>query len=94
MLLFSVHCNVIFQMVAGLPVIPKPCLVTVDRAASTLHLEMMEHLFHLQDDEAPTLRRKWFEKHNGSSKAYTTGCCFAVENRAGYEKETILAVWT
>lgn len=81
-------------MVAGLPVIPKPCLVTVDRAASTLHLEMMGHLFHLPDDEAPTLRRKWFEIHNCSSKAYTTGCCFAVENHAGYEKETILAVWT
>ena len=58
MLLSKVSYNFIFQMVIGLPVLPKPHLLKADRGVSTLNFEMIQHLFHLQGDETPTLRKK------------------------------------
>lgn len=80
-------------MVAGLPVPPKPHLMTADRGMRTLNFEMIELLFHLEGDETPTLRRKWSEKRKCGSKRQATGCCFAVENHVGYELETFVALW-
>lgn len=80
-------------MVAGLPVPPKSLIMTADRGTSALNFEMIEHLFHLQGDETPTLRRKLSEKHKCRSKRQVRGCCFAAENNAGYELETFVALW-
>lgn len=75
MLLSKVSCNFIFQTVVGLPVPPKPHLVTAGRGASTLSFEMIEHLFHLQGDETATLRRKWSEKVQKQKAGYRLLFC-------------------